>query len=144
MNILNLIKRSSAHVPDRLSPADEQLERTRRAWLDALVVDETRAWLTLGETAPAVTHGLNTLLTMAGFAAFHESRRIDSADLRAIRAGVKAAEQCAIAGNVLTPAHARALSLGAQRAKAVIERASRDAIVHAAMTMSRSIKTANR
>lgn len=135
MNLFALLNRGAAYAPPkpRHPPAVvKAAEKARREWLDALLVDQTRAWLSLGESQPDVLSGLATVLTLAGMVHVFDTRNADTPDLRVIRGAISAATQSAAAGSVLTAADAGAFSAAAQRAEAIIRAASADAIIHAA------------
>ncbi len=130
MNIYNLFDRGI-----RLSggtEVDRATERTRQQWLDALLVDETRAWMSLGERQPEVLSGLAVLLTLAGMVQAQDLGHTDTPENRVIRGALSACEQCALAGSVITPDHARALSSACRMARGIVAAGSRGAIKRAA------------
>ena len=61
MNLLALLNRGAAHAPK--PPAYppsvvKAAEQARAQWLNALLVDQTRAWMDLGAEQPDVLSGL--------------------------------------------------------------------------------------
>jgi len=135
MNLFALLNRGASYAPPRpRHPAAvvKAVEKTRRQWLNSLLVDQSRAWLELGSDAREVLTGLVVSLTLGGFVVVYETRDVDAPDLRVIRGAISAAEQCANGGCIMTPEHAMALCVAAQRASAAIRSASVDAIIHAA------------
>lgn len=139
MNLFAMIARGAAHAPKPQLPAAvvRAAEASRAQWLNALLVDETRAWMDLGEAQREVLSGLVTLLTLAGFLLVHDTRDADSADLRVIRGGISTADGCGQAGNVIREADARALSAAVGRARSVIMAGTVPGIIHAAQEMRR-------
>jgi hypothetical protein len=143
MNLMNFLKRGASHAP---SEADRQqaminkaAEDTRAKWLDAIMADETRAWMGIGEADRGIVEGLTTMLAIGGFASLHDHRDIDSPDLRVIRGAISAAGDCVAGGCVITLAQARAMSSGATRAREAIQRASVGAIIHAAQAIRETV-----
>lgn len=106
----------------------------RLLWTNALLVDETRAWLSISEQDKPVIQGLVALLTLAGLAkSFDDGGKFDSPELGVIRGGISAATQCAASADcVISALDAQAFSSSAKRARAVFEACSDDAIAHAA------------
>ena len=143
MNLMNFLKRGAAHAPseaDRQQALiDKAAEDTRAKWLDALLADETRAWMGIGEADRGIVEGLTTMLAIGGFASLHDSRDVDSADMRVIRGAISAAGDCVAGGCVITVDQARAMSSGASRAREAIQRASVGAIIHAAQAIRETV-----
>jgi hypothetical protein len=132
MNLQAFLSRGAAHAPKQVDPVTKAAEDTRVRWLDALMADETRAWMGIGEADRGVVEGLTTMLAIAGFAHVYDTRNADTPDIRIIRGAISAAEQCMKRGGVVQVEDARAFSSAATRARAIIESASVDAIIHAA------------
>jgi len=143
MNLLAFLRRGSTHAPsdnDRAQARiNEAAEVTRKKWLNALMVDQTRAWMEIGEADTGVIDGIVTMLAIAGFAHVYDTMRSDSPDLRIIRGAISAAEQCKAAGSRVSIADARAFGAASQRATSIIESASVNAIVHAAVTINKMV-----
>lgn len=137
MNLFTLYARGIALSGG--TEADRASEAARTQWLNALLVDQTRAWMSINEADRATLSGLAALLTLACGAHLYDHRRtpgaIDSPTVRILRAGISTAHQCGQAGSVITQLHASSLSHAADRAAAVIQHASRAAIQHAAQEL---------
>ena len=134
MNLFELLNRGAAHAPKRPKFTAAQVrdfEAARRQWMNALLVEQTRAWMSIGEKDREVVVGLTLVLTIAGFISVYDSRDTDRPDLRIIRGAVSTAEQCMKSGYVITADHARAFSSAAARARELVENASYEAIIHA-------------
>lgn len=142
MNLFALLSRGAAHAPAKPRHTNAQIraaEAARAMWLDALMVDETRAWLSLGEEQPEVLTAMATMLTLAGFVHAFDSRSVDTPDLRVIRGAISAATQCAEAGSVLTADNVRAFASACSRAEKIIRAGSVDAIIHAAVQIREAV-----
>lgn len=143
MNLMNFLNRGAAHAPTEAQRAEASIakatEDTRMRWLDALMVDETRTWMGLGQTDKGVIEGMTTMLAIAGFAHVYDAKSADTPDLRIIRGAISAAHQCMQRGCVVELADARAFSSAAERARAIITGASQDAIIHAAQTIRETV-----
>lgn len=135
MNLMQLLARGAAHAeasPRYTVPQLRAINATRRQWLNALLVDQTRAWMDLGERQPEVLTGLAVVLTCAGFVEAHDAGA-DTPRLRVIRGAISAAEQCAQQrGNRIQAADAKAFSAAARHAAEIIQAGTPAAIVHAA------------
>lgn len=140
MDLFSFLRRGSSHAAvlssrqaaRRQAAIDRAAENTRALWVDALTIDATRAWLSIGEKDRDVLTGLVIMLTIAGFCHAHAGRAEDHPDLRVFRGAVSAAMQCSAAGSVITAAHAGAFSSAVLRAMEVVRAASVPAILHAA------------
>ena len=108
-------------------------------WLDALMVDQTRAWMAVGQSDPGAIEGMATMLAIAGFAHVYDARSADTVDLRIIRGAISAAGQCVKNGGMVTVDDARAFSSAATRAEAIITMASAEAIIHAATEIRKTV-----
>lgn len=143
MNLMALLNRGAAHAPTdaerRQAIINKAAEETRAKWLNALLVDETRAWMSIGANEPGVIEGMTTMLAIAGFAHVYDAKSADTPDLRVIRGAISAATQCQAAGGVVGVSDARAFSSAAGRAKAIIQKASVGAIIHAAQTIRETV-----
>ncbi len=143
MNLMDFYGRGARHAP---SDADRQrakitlaAEGTRKQWLNALMVDETRAWMAIGDTDQGAIEGMVTMLAIAGFAHAYDAHDADTPDIRIIRGAISAADQCLQAGGVVTQADARAFSSAASRARAILESATVDGIVRAATAIREAV-----
>jgi hypothetical protein len=120
----------------------KQMEICRAKWLDALYIDEIRAWDVLDGDAKQPITGLTTLLTLAGMCKTFDQQDHDCTEVRVIRGAISAAHQCARAGYRITVADARALSSAATRAREIFTTCSHDAMAHAATYLNASLKEA--
>lgn len=143
MNLFALLNRGAAHAPSQAERSRAAIEKvannTRENWLDALMVDQTRAWMSIGHHESGVIEGMTTMLAIAGFAHVFDARSADTADLRVIRGAISAAGQCVRNGGVVSLDDARAFSSAATRAQAIIKAASVDAIIHAATEIRKTV-----
>lgn len=143
MNLFALLNRGAAHAPsdeDRaLAAIKKAAEATREKWLDAIMVDQTRAWMGIGESDQGIIDGMTTMLAIAGFAHVYDAHSVDTPDLRVIRGAISTATQCARNGSRVTVEDARAFSSAADRALAIIKGASVEAIIHAAETIRETV-----
>lgn len=148
MNVHALLSRTAAahagildrRATERRRVAEaEALERARAQWLNALLVDQTRAWLSLGEEDRGVLTGLCTVLAMAGMVHTYETRTVETVELRIIRGAISAAEQAGNAGSVITVDTANAFRSACMHAEAILRAASHAAIAHAALAMRREL-----
>lgn len=143
MNLFALLNRGAAHAPSdaqrQQALIDKSAEDTRERWLDAIMADETRAWMGLGQADRGVIEGMTTMLAIAGFAHVYDAKRADTPDLSIIRGAISAGHQCMQRGCVVELADARAFSSAAERARAIIKVASVDAIIHAAQTIRETV-----
>lgn len=142
MNLFAFLQSGARYAPPKprhSAAVVKAAEKARREWLDALLVDQTRAWLSLGERQPEVLSGLATVLTLAGMVHVFDTRSADTPELRVIRGAISAATQSSAAGSVLTAADAGAFSAAAQRAEAIIRAASVDALIHAATGLRETV-----
>lgn len=138
-----MLNRGAAHAPSEADRRQARIatasETARRQWRNALLVDQTRAWMSIGENEAGVLSAMVTMLTIAGFAHVHDVRNTDTTDLRIIRGAISAATQCLQAGGTVTVADARAFSAAAARADAILETASIGAIAHAAEAIRETV-----
>jgi hypothetical protein len=143
MNLFAFLKTGAAHAPSEAQRAqaavDKATEETRAQWLNSLFVDQTRAWMAIGEHEPGVLEGMSIILTLAGMAHLYDLRDINTTDMRVIRGGISAATQCAATGGRVSVDDARAFSSAAVRAQAIIRGASADAIIHAATSIRKVV-----
>lgn len=138
MNIFDILNRGAAHAPkppEHKPAVVRAAETTRKQWLDALQVDQVRAWMDLGQQQVEVLRGLATVLTLAGFAQAHDLRTEDTPEQRIIRGALSAAAQCGEAGAVISVADAKAFGAACDRAADIIKAASVAAIINAAERM---------
>lgn len=139
MNLQAFLARGAAHAPKRVDPVVKAAEATRAKWLDALMADETRAWLGIGEADRGIVEGLTTMLAIAGFAHVYDTRDADTPDIRVIRGAISAAGQCVRAGSVIGINEARAFSSAATRARRIIETATVGGIIQAATQIRQTV-----
>lgn len=111
----------------------QAVAKARAQWLDALLVDETAAWMSTYQQRPDVLRGLTAVLGLAALAKQHDDGHGDSAHVRVIRGALSTVEQCGKAGGSLTTETVQALSIAAKHAREVIEHCS-DAAIQAACT----------
>lgn len=151
MNLFSFINRGAAHagvLAERQKVADAKtmtaaIAATRSHWLRALVVDETRAWMSIGEADRDVLTGIAVMLTVAGFCDVFDSGNLETPDLRVFRGAISAATQCSGAGCVVSRLDACAFSSAATRATRVIAAASDGAILHAAKSIRLTVGIAD-
>lgn len=143
MNLFALLNRGAAHAPTeshrKASAVTQAAEATRERWLDALMVDELRAWDNVGASEPGVVEGMITMLAIASFAHVYDAKSARTPELSVIRGAISAAAQCSQAGGVIGTNDARAFSAAATRARAIIKAASVGAIVHAAQSIRQTV-----
>lgn len=151
MNLFAFLNRGARHadiLADRASQAhqlaiEQAAESSRAQWLNALLVDQTRAWMSVGEADLDVLTGLSIMLTIAGFCSMHDTKDAESPDLRVLRGAISAVTQCAASSGVVSVADARAFTSACTRASAIIEAASVGAIVHAARSIRLTVGMAD-
>lgn len=119
--------------------ADRAAERLRRDWMSALLADETRAWMSLGQVDRGALRGMLGLLALAGFCHLHDGHDQDAPDMRVIRGAISAGEQCGHAGSVITREAAQAFATAASRAREIFRTASLDAIKSTAKTVNQRL-----
>lgn len=141
MNLFAMLNRGAAHAPAPKIPKPhiKAAEAARKQWLNALLVDQTRAWMSLGESEPELLSAMAAMLTIAGFAHVFDAKSADTADLRIIRGAISAAEQCSLSGSVMTLAHVQAFRSACDRAQRIIEGATVPAIIHAATSIRNTV-----
>jgi len=143
MNLMDFYSRGARHAPTdadrRRAKVTLAAETTRKQWLNALMVDETRTWMGVGEADRGAIEGMVTMLAIAGFAHAYDAHDADTVDLRIIRGAISAADQCMRMGAFITGAEAKAFSSAAGRARAILETASVDGIVRAAAAIRETV-----
>lgn len=142
MNLFTLLNRGADHAPKLPQYTAQQLravERTRAQWLNALLVDQTRAWMDLGAEQPDVLSGLAVVLTCAGFVHVHDTRRNDTPQLRIIRGAISAGASCSANGCRIRAEDARAFSAAAQHAAVIIRAGTVAGIIHAAESIRKTV-----
>lgn len=144
MNLFNLLNRGASHAPsdsDRSQACiNKAAEQARKQWLDALLIDQTRAWMSIGKVDIEVISACAVVLTLAGFVHVYDTRKTDTPELSIIRGAISAATQCVSAGGVINVADARAFSSAAQRAEGIIKNGTVGAIVHACQAIKDTVK----
>jgi len=139
MNLMKFLGHGIARTGG--TQVDQMAEAQRAKWIDALLLDQTRAWMHLNESDMKAVVGLQMLLTLAVMCHLHKrSNRASDPEIRMIRGALSAVDQCVAAGSVITAQHAQAFSVAAGRAKEIFERASVAAIVHAAIKLQALVK----
>lgn len=121
--------------PKHRAAVVKSAEVTRRQWLNALLVDQTRAWMDIGESQPEVLRGFAMMLTVAGFAHAFDTRSVDTPEVNVIRGAISTIEACGNAGNVIAEMDVRTLCAAAARATEILKVSSVDAILHAALSL---------
>lgn len=143
MNLMNFYARGASHAPTdadrRRAKITTAAEATRKQWLNALMVDETRAWMAIGEADQGAIEGMTTMLAIAGFAHAYDKRDADTVELRIIRGAISAADQCMRAGGVVGQADAQAFSSAAGRARQILTECTVDGIVRAATAIRETV-----
>lgn len=139
MNLTAFLNRGARHAPSdaerQQAAINKAAEESREKWLDAIMVDQIRAWDTVGKHEPGVLEGMATMLTLAVFVHVYDANTDDTPDLRIIRGAISAATQCAKAGGVVSVDDARAFSSACARAMDAIRAGSVPAIIHAATSI---------
>lgn len=151
MNLFDFLNRGTGHAAILQTRAAEKraaavvtaAEQTRRRWIGALVVDQTRAFMSVGQPDLQALTGISIMLTIAGFCLSSAGESVDSPDVRVFRGAISAAAQCSRRGAVLSSEDALAFRSAAIRATAVIRAASTQAIVHAAQTIRLTVGIAD-
>jgi hypothetical protein len=139
MNLMSFLQRGATHAPTdaqrRQAKYDATANAARQMWLDALLVDQTRAWMSIGEDAPDILGAMATMLTIGGMVHVYDKRTEDTPDMRVIRGAISAATQRAQSKGVITTDDVRAFAAGCERAVAAIREGSTTAIIHAAQSI---------
>lgn len=116
---------------------DDAVSATRAKWLNALLVDETRAWLAIDSRDRSALTGLIAVLTLAGIAKSFDDHA-DALEVRIIRGAISAAQQCGQSADcVISVADAKAFHSAAGAAAEIIKTCTASAIVHAAEYLHR-------
>lgn len=125
----------------RMAEISKAAEGSRAQWLRALLADQTRTWINIGEIDRDALANNSIMLTIAGFCHVFDGGQeaIESPTMRIIRGAISAATQAVQAGGVLTVDDARAFSAAADRAAVVIKAATVPAIIHAAESIRRTV-----
>lgn len=136
MNLMAFLGKGTSYADNEAARRrNAALESARAKWINALTVDQTRAWLSLGESQPEALNGLVVLLTLAGMAKVYDCRADDIPDIRVIRGALSTAQQCARSEYMMTADVAQALATATDRAIAILRQCSPKAIEHAALSM---------
>ena len=145
MNLFELLKIGQAHAKSDAERKQQKrvdaAELTRAAWLRALVSDQTRAWMNIGEKDAGLLQAFVVLMTIAGFVFAFNGSSVDDPDIRVIRGSVSAASQCSSSGCVISVDDARAFSSASQRAEKIIKAASVEAIISASISINELFKS---
>lgn len=137
-----MLAKGASYAPQRPRHTKQQVkaaEQARKDWLNALMVDQTRAWLEIGDEAPDLVSAFAVLLTLGGFVIVYETKSADTPALRIIRGAISAAEQCSRNNCKISKEHAIAFNVAAAQASEAIKGASIDAIIHAAISIRSTI-----
>ena len=145
MNLFALLKVGASYAKtdkQRQSEREENAAELARAkWLRALVSDQTRAWMNIGEKDAGLLQAFVVLMTIAGFVFAFNGSSVDDPDIRVIRGSVSAASQCSSSGCVISVDDARAFSSASQRAEKIIKAASVEAIISASISINELFKS---
>ena len=137
MNLMAFLAKGVQHANDEAERRRlAALEKVREHWIDALTIDQTRAWLSLGEQQPEALNGLATMLILAGFAKVHDCKDTNIPDISVIRGAISTAQQCAKRAYVLDLATVRALGSATTRAIDILKACTPAAIQHASFSMA--------
>jgi hypothetical protein len=117
-----------------------EMEAVRAKWLDALMVDETRAWMSIGEVNHQTLSGLVAMLTLAGLCEASGAKNKDGPAVRVIRGAISAAQQCAAQNKGISAQHAQAFSSAAKQARAIFERCSHVDLIYAAEHLDQTMQ----
>jgi hypothetical protein len=139
MNLSAFLARGAAYAPPSVDPVAVACEATRAQWLNALLVDQTRAWMAIGEADEDTLTGMTTMLAIAGMADVFDSRSADTPALRVIRGAISASDQCKQRGCVVRVEDARAWSAAAERAVGIIQHCTHGAIQSAAIGIRKAV-----
>ncbi|MEN9905601.1 MAG: hypothetical protein RLZZ555_2166 [Pseudomonadota bacterium] len=124
---------------------EQRTEAQRQKWLDALLVDETRAWLNLNQSNQAALVGFQTMLTLALMAYLHDQPQAHAhPTVRVIRGGLSTIDQCVAENSIITPQHARSLQVAAAAAREMLQQASQRGIQAAAEKLPRLVRQARK
>ena len=137
MNLMRFLDSGIDRI--KQSESDRAAERLRRDWMSALLADETRAWMNLGQVDRGALRGVLGLLALAGFCHLHDGHDQDAPAMRVIRGAISAGEQCGHAGSVITREAAQAFAAAASRAREIFSTASLGAIKATAMTVNKRL-----
>jgi len=138
MNLMNFLHGGIERM--KKSETDRAAERQRREWMSALLADETRAWMNLGQVDRGALRGVLGLLALAGICHLHDGHDQDAPAMRVIRGAISAGEQCGNSGSVITREAAQAFASAASRAREIFQTASLAAIKATAMTVNRKLQ----
>ncbi len=138
MNLMNFLDGGIERM--KHSEADRAAERQRQEWMSALLADETRAWMNLGQVDRGALVGMLGLLALAGICHLHDGHDQDASAMRVIRGAISAGEQCGHSGSVITREAAQAFASAATQARGIFQTASLEAIKATAMTIKRKLQ----
>jgi hypothetical protein len=110
------------------------IRKARALWSNALLVDESRGWLSMLEKSTEVLTGLSVVLSLIAFAQAADTSE-DDPKVRVIRGALSAIEQSGKAGALITHDLLVAVSSAARTAQEIVKACSDDAIEHAAHYM---------
>ena len=137
MNLMNFLHGGIERM--KKSETDRAAERQRREWMSALLADETRAWMNLGQVDRGALRGVLGLLALAGICHLHDGHDQDAPAMRVIRGAISAGEQCGNSGSVITREAAQAFASAATRAREIFQAASLGAIQATALTVNKRL-----
>lgn len=144
MNLMTFLNAGARLAPSEADRQRAKTERTAEAlrdqWLDALVLDQTQAWMHLGERQAEVLQGLVTMLTLAAYCDACQQGHDDSPASRVMRGAISAAERAAADRDcVLSADDVQAFHSAVEHAQAVVRSAGVDALVGAAQALRRKV-----
>ena len=146
MNIFTLLNRgianSGVEARKKVQFASD-MESIRAKWLNALLVDEMRAWMSIGESSVEILTGLCAMLGLAGFCKDFDGMKSASAEVRVIRGAISAAQQCASEGCQISVQHALAFKSACRMAREILEVCTHDAMVYATDLLNKSLSEAS-
>lgn len=115
-------------APLIVTPEGQQI---RALLIDALVADETRAWMSIDGVDREVVNGFITTLTLVGLAAVHDKGR-GAPVVRIIQEAIARAQQAARGDARITVAWADMFSSAAGAARSFLVRCTDEALIAAA------------
>lgn len=138
MNLMHFLNSGIESL--KKTEADRAADRQRREWMSALLADETRTWMNLGQVDRGALRGVLGLLALAGICHLHDGHDQDAPAMRVIRGAISAGEQCGNSGSVIAREAAQAFASAASRAREIFQAASLEAIKATALTIDRKLQ----
>lgn len=136
MNLFAFIGTATTPVKtSREKRSDVATEKARAQWVDRLSLDETRAWMSLGEEDQSKTlNGLAIMLTIAGLV----MARVDGPGVRLVRSAMNVVRECADRRATIDEVRMVTIQVACREATAAIKAAPKHAIHYAAIKMHAS------